>query len=176
MKRKRLNWIDTEREVGEMKDVVGKPVERKIKPVVVGLRARGINTHDSCGGHLNRGGVAPRVSVGGPNLRVLATRHWEQLDKGLLGVEIAREMEEERKRERLKIEPLVREYNETRNVPDDTRLVVRRDALGSDRIESFGVPAFEQSGGLGIGKRIKVKEYQKEMNEFGRFLKKKFLG
>ncbi len=46
-----IAWNEIRRQVDTITDRLGMPVDEEIKEVVVGLRANGINTVSSCGGH-----------------------------------------------------------------------------------------------------------------------------
>jgi hypothetical protein len=54
---------EIEKEVNLLRDKSNKPIDEKIKPLVIGLRYHGIKTTASCQGHYGRGFPYPRVSV-----------------------------------------------------------------------------------------------------------------
>lgn len=51
----------TEREVSRLTDRLGMPIDKKIRPLVIGLRSLGITTQMSCQGHLGWGCPHPWV-------------------------------------------------------------------------------------------------------------------
>lgn len=51
------------KEVERMRDGLGKPVDPKIKDLVIGLRVLGICTTSSCQGHLDRCNPYPSVDI-----------------------------------------------------------------------------------------------------------------
>lgn len=57
------NIEEVRREVEETKDRLGKPVDQKIKELVIGLRVWGIYTEGSCEGHTDRRMPFPWVDV-----------------------------------------------------------------------------------------------------------------
>ena len=57
------NLGEVRREVENMRDAIGQPVEEKIKPLVIGLRRWGIDTDSSCQGHLIHGFRYPWVDI-----------------------------------------------------------------------------------------------------------------
>ncbi len=57
------NLEEVRKEVEKIRDNFGKPVEGKIKPLVIGLRRWGIKTRQSCEGHLSRALSYPWVSI-----------------------------------------------------------------------------------------------------------------
>ncbi len=50
-------------EVDSIKDNCGMPIDSKIKELVIGLRANGITTEQSCEGHKNKGVPYPWVDI-----------------------------------------------------------------------------------------------------------------
>lgn len=60
---KQSNWAKVAAQVDEIKDGLGKPIEPGIKEAVIALSALGINTTQSCEGHLDRGFAGPWVEI-----------------------------------------------------------------------------------------------------------------
>ena len=58
-----MKSIETIKEVEEMKDKLGKRLDSKIKDLVIGLRMLGIETLQSCEGHLDWGNPYPWVMI-----------------------------------------------------------------------------------------------------------------
>lgn len=60
-----MNDLETiKKEVDLLADKLGRPIDEKIKPLVIGLKYHGIKTTASCQGHTDRGYPFPWVKVG----------------------------------------------------------------------------------------------------------------
>ena len=59
-------WEQKSREIDGIKDKLGKGIDGGIKETVIALQLFGINTTQSCEGHLNWGIAAPWVEVAAP--------------------------------------------------------------------------------------------------------------
>jgi hypothetical protein len=61
-----MAWAEAHREVDSLRDGILRPVDPKIKPVVVALRANGLATSSSCQGHVDEWQPFPVVSFNAP--------------------------------------------------------------------------------------------------------------
>src|SRR4051812_12906321 len=60
---KRVQWRETEMELSKVTDKLGTKIETGILPTVVALNILGINTFNSCEGHLDKGLGTPTISI-----------------------------------------------------------------------------------------------------------------
>jgi len=65
---KTRNLEEVRKEVGDLRDACGEPIDEKIKELVIGLRRWGIKTLMSCEGHMGHGCPYPWVDVSWDNL------------------------------------------------------------------------------------------------------------
>lgn len=63
----RKKWNKVKKEMEEAADVLGYEIEKDIMEPVVALNVFGINTNQSCAGHIDRGMSAPWISIKAPD-------------------------------------------------------------------------------------------------------------
>ena len=64
---KEAQWKSIKEKIDLETDAFGYKIEKEIKDTVIGLNALGINTSQSCEGHVDRGRIAPWVDIQAPN-------------------------------------------------------------------------------------------------------------
>lgn len=187
-------WEQKKGEIDGIKDRLGKGLDEGIKETVTSLQVLGINTTQSCEGHLEWGVGAPWVEVAAPEserlsrLEEQAQRTFQEAEaaletEGHITDEIATKFDEahtlrrEVKRinlvEAAKVMPLLETFYQNRqDTPFDGRLTLSFLSHGSSRIESQGA-AFQETASSEI-KQQKLAEYQEEMRVFTSFLKNKY--
>lgn len=185
---KQQEWEQVAEKFAHATDGIGMGIDAGILGTVIALNALGIETSASCEGHLDHGVGAPWIDI-----EVISAyeevRHVAQMfthadaarkQQALPDAEIDVLFEEawrEQKRvkaiyleQRAKLMKYLASFYATRRVPYDQMLVIHpRDTAGRARLESLGAD-FQNSAPLGE-RTQKLKEYQKEMQEFTAFLK-----
>jgi len=151
---KQKAWKRAEARVIQFADKLGKGVDKGIRETVVGLNALGINTSSSCEGHLNWGTGAPYIDIeannkGPAKLKKNVKRNQREIQKVLL---------------------LLDKFYNNHKAPFDRRLTIQAWGWSIGRLESQGVAVLDALPKAAKAK--KLKEYQKEMTSFGKFLKK----
>ncbi len=196
---KQNKWDAIFAEVRQYVDGIGGEMDIGILETVVAFNANGIQTRQSCEGHLDHGVAAPWVDIEStlPDDRLsqlekrkskMADAIWKRFDskKGYKvteaelqemnrlyaeASELRRQIERPTLESLKKIITLLTEFYSNHQVPFDTQLTV----------QSFGQSLRIQSQGAGIqelesdeNKALKLKQYQAEMNAFTAFLKNKY--
>ena len=151
---KQKAWQRAEARVLKFTDKLGKGVDKGIRETVVGLNALGINTSASCEGHLNWGTGAPYVDIEAKNkgrakLKKNVKRNQQEIQKVL---------------------PLLDKFYSRHKASYDRHLTVQAWGWSIGRLESQGTGVLDALSKAAKAK--KLKEYQKEMTAFGKFLKK----
>lgn len=159
-------WADN------VRDRLGMPIDEGIKDTVIFLNAFEINTVASCEGHLDRGTGAPYIDIESKEVSELE-KQLEQVKRNKREREkIIREIERKNLEERQKIMDLLDEFYKNRIVPYDRRLVIQSMERYVSRLQSQG--ANLQGIRTEDIKKEKLLEYQKEMEDFTKFLRDKY--
>ncbi|MFH1129559.1 MAG: hypothetical protein V1686_02380 [Patescibacteria group bacterium] len=155
---------DIERQVDEIADKLGMPIDKEIKDAVVALNVWGIPTSQSCEGHLQEKGASfPWIEVYAPE-----PGGWEE------GGEKEKEWIVENLKHRVKTMELLEEFYKDRETPFDAKLNFSNIGIyGGFRIQSMSVERMPIISD--VEQKEKLLIYQKEMNDFAKFLKNKFL-
>lgn len=188
---KQSNWAKVAAQVDEIKDGLGQPIEPGIKEVVIALSVLGINTTQSCEGHLDRGFAGPWVEISPEETEELKKLRG---DIKILAADVDAKEKSKAPREELeelyhkthkldakedryvlsetkKVFDLLREFYEERNPGFGQMLILRfyrSDArLMCQGTELQGIMSPEE-------KAANLKRYQGEMKSFTEFLKKKY--
>lgn len=191
---KQAFWEQKSKEIDGIKDRLGKGLDEGIKEAVTGLQVLGINTTQSCEGHLEWGIGAPWVEVAAPQSKQLiqleeqAHKTFQEAEavfenEGHFTDEITAKFDEahalrqEVKRlnlvEAAKVMPLLGAFYKNRqDTSFDKRLILSFLSNGRARIESQGA-AFQETAPSEI-KQQKLAEYQEEMRAFTKFLRVKY--
>jgi hypothetical protein len=78
MNDRQLLWQQKLAEVSKLRDEADKGIDEGIKETVAALQLLGLQTIQSCEGHLDRGKqTAPWVDIESPEVRALRSRIWE---------------------------------------------------------------------------------------------------
>ncbi len=183
-------WNETEVRCRLIVDKLGKPIDDGILQSVVALNAFGINTRQSCEGHLDWGIGAPWIDIEATNtnqhnvrLRELAEARIAERAHGALQrlaqskpdeiKQLQQDITQQNLRERQKLVGYLDEFYQNHLAPFDQRLILQSQALGATRLQSQG--ADFQEFAATQDKATKLKSFQVEMRAFGDFLKAKFL-
>lgn len=169
-KEKRLKEI--REKVEQFVDALGMPVDPGIKETVVFLITLGINTVASCEGHIDHG-------TGGPYIDITSEKVLE-LEEKLKGVTQKQErekiVEEIRKaglEEAKKVLKLLNEFYQGRKIEDYSQILILRQVIrGEYRLESIGIE-FQEEIDIET-KKERLQKYQKEIQEFTEFLRRKY--
>ena len=152
--------------VEKITDKLGKKIEDGIKEAVAILNAMDIQTNSSCAGHKGEEGKfgLPYIEIYTPSLK-----GWNE-NKG--NKQLGEQWKQNNLKQREIIQPLFEEFNKTRIVPPDVKLKIRDMGI-------FGGFKIENVGGMTPTQKEEairmIESYQKEMAEFTKFLKEKFL-
>ncbi|MCX6713706.1 MAG: hypothetical protein NTV48_01205 [Candidatus Vogelbacteria bacterium] len=151
-------------------DAIGHPIEGGIKESVVILSAFGLRTSQSCGGHPDEPRSEERAPSRAPWVEIYPKepdqKDWYENE------ELRKEVEAESLDYRAKALNLFDEFYQDKTVPNDVMLGLSPIAYGF-RIQSNGLDSLE---GLADQQRTeKGQLYEKEMEDFTEFLKRKFL-
>jgi hypothetical protein len=187
---KQAQWQQMEQLLHGTKDRLGKGIDEGIFETVVALNVLGINTSQSCEGHIDRGQAAPWVHIQAPGIepleqeyrRMLKAKRQEERTKPRDQLtrlshepdEIQQTRDEILKHnleERKKAMGFLDEFYRERRVPYDRMLITRSIGLGVTRLQSQGAE-FQEIASPDERQR-KLLEYQQEMQAFGAFLKGK---
>jgi len=150
--------------INQLTDKLNEPIDEGIKDAVVMLNAFGLNTSQSCEGHIEKDRIsAPWVEI---YPKEPEKENWQDDE------ELREKVEKEALEQKLKTIKLLNEFYKNRKVDYDTML----------SLDKIGYGFRLQSNGLEILKHLskeeqleKQKLYKKEMEEFSKFLKDKFL-
>lgn len=191
------NWRAMSDYVNTLTDGLGLGIDEGIKEPVVGLNLLGVNTRQSCEGHVDTGhGIAapwidikakPTTEAAGlreASMKLLDDAEKMATEKGYDDVEVAalykehhRLNKESRKQELVeakKAMDLLSEFYAERQVPYDRRLVLDVKGYGGATIHPQG-SNFQELAEPDV-RRQKLVEYQQEMKDFSVFLKAKYIG
>lgn len=156
-------WNSLYEEINQLTDGLGWPVDEGIKECVTALQAYQFPTTASCEGHIegNHGSPHPWINISVPK-----PLDWQDDNK-----------KQEMKTANLKLQEsmikLLEEFYQDRNVPYNARLILDQFGFGEFSLQSLGANVMK------LYEKNMVKEqyqlYQKEMQDFGLWLKNKFL-
>lgn len=202
-KLRETQWQTAADEFIKMMEKYGYPIDEGVFEVVIGLNIFGIKTEMSCEGHLDHGAPSPWIrieeAVKEDDMRM--KRHKEASDKimnfrqGLavkqrslteededtLGQleQVLRDVSLGIKRENLEpvkgLMEMLDEFYQDRPVSYDKRLVLTMNTPIGNFISLINQGYNFQEVASPEVKQQKLAEYQQEMQDFGRFLKAKFL-
>lgn len=168
-------WQKVYQEVERIVDKLGKPVDPGIKESVVALRVLGLETQASCEGHLDRGVKGPWIDVGPEIPQALKDRMREQRKHGgHMDPELENKVGElkiKNLEDQLRLMGLLEEFYNDRNVPLERRLILKFYPYDA-RLISQGAEL--QDLYRPEVQREKLKEFQKEMAAFTKFVKEKY--
>ncbi|MEO5927833.1 MAG: hypothetical protein ABIO72_03875 [Patescibacteria group bacterium] len=165
-KTKRQIWVKARSAVNELGDGLGYRVDPGIRDMLASFHVNGLSTTASCEGHSHRGLSHPWIDVG-----VLAPPDWGHIKEWVKDVRKINVLRKKNFVEAKKVYLLLEEFYRRRTAPPDARLILERMALDY-RLQSAGASMTEF---LLKGERLKkIRVFQKEMNAFGAFLKKRF--
>lgn len=155
---------DVERQVNEIKDAKGEPVDPNIKEAVVAFNLLKFPTHASCEGHLRKEGASfPWVEVYAPE-----PEGWKE------NKEKQKQWTIENLKHRNRMMGVLEEFYKDRETPFDARLSFSNIGIyGGFRIQSTGAEVMPLLSPEEQKEKRKI--YRKEMDDFAKFLKAKFL-
>ena len=154
--------VDIRHEVDQITDKLGEPIDQDVKDTVVALKALGLPTSQSCGGHLDRGGNAPWVEVYPTEPE---TENWQEND------ELRQAVTEESDKIRDTLDSYLQEFYKDRETSDKTRLELSGVAYGY-RVQPVGL---EWADGKKVERsQEELDRYRKEMKDFTQFLANKY--
>lgn len=78
---KEKKWQNATAEINKITDALGKGIDEGVKETVIALNVLGINTTQSCEGHLDWGISAPWVDIGARGMDDVERKLFETLDK-----------------------------------------------------------------------------------------------
>lgn len=160
------------KKANECVDKLDEKIDEGIKESIVMLGAFDINTTASCEGHIDHGIGGPYIDIEAKDVQELNKRLEEISGNKKEEEKIVSDIEKKNLEERKKLMPFLDEFYKDRNVPYSDRLVVQSKARGWSRIESQGVDL--QVIETNDIKKENLSRYQKEMQEFTKFLKDKY--
>lgn len=162
-KKLRLNKL--KKRMDEITDKLGMPIDPEIKEAVVAFNIWKFPTSQSCEGHFHKEGASfPWVEVYTPE-----PKGWEKDEK------IQKEWTVENLRQKKRMTEMLSEFYKDRQTPFDARLsFMNIGAYGAFRVQSIGAEMIELFSKEKQKKKQEI--YRKEMNDFAKFLKDKFLG
>lgn len=165
-------WDETATRVDKAVDGLGLEIDKGIKDAVVGLNVHGINTFQSCEGHLDgRDSMSPYIDIKADGAEDFETQidNSEGSEKDKLMEKLYKLNLEERK----KLLALLGEfYQEKNDTPFDQRLIVVGGGNGWARLENQGADI--QTILSAEDRARQLEAYQLEMKTFTGFLKDKF--
>ena len=188
---RKLAWNSMKQEVIGFKDGLGKGLDVGITDTIVALRCLGINTTQSCEGHLDWATGAPYVDIRGVDTKELEVQAKEAFNNARTEHDanptnqqiysplyekahgLRKEIATKHLAEVKKAFDLIAEFYQNKQTPYDKKLILSPFGDGSARIESQGA-IFQEIAKPEVKKK-KLQEYQEEMNSFTIFLKDKFL-
>jgi hypothetical protein len=141
-------------------------LDNGVRDPVIALHLLGVTTAQSCEGHLDHGTAAPWIILQAKETNELIALERSEPDRYLS--EVQRLNGEEVR----KANELIEAFYGKREVSDDRRLTIH---VLSDNSGILGVAGAAHQTHADAGKRQqKLAEYQSEMTEFSKFLKKKY--
>lgn len=169
-----IAWKKKMAEVNEIADRLGKGVDEKIKESVSAFLIHKFTTSGSCGGHMagegekEHGLPYPWIEIYAPE-----PEGWRKAE-GDKKEQLDQEWRIKNFEQQQKMMGFLEEFYEGRETPFDARLTFdRAGVFGGFRVQSFGA---EMTAILTPGERKqKLALYQKEMEDFTKFLKDKHL-
>ena len=172
---KEQRWKEVENEFSGVTDRLGREIDEGILDTVVALNVLGINTIQSCEGHMDHGTGAPYIDVAAKDTKDLETQLHETFGKEdiretankLIGEITRRNLLEQAKL----LEHLLSFYQH-RQVPYDRRVTIQSFGLGVNRLESQGA-ALQEIVTPEV-KQQRLQRYQEEMREFTKYLKETY--
>lgn len=167
-------WNEGLKQADLIADKLGMPIDEGIKELLIGLWVQQIPTNSSCAGHEDRG-VFPYIHIGlTPPLDDI-----KKIDKPMAIHEIFKQfpyLDKARKKNlkiHLKLLDLLSEYYKDHYVNEDERIILTAHGVyGVHRVVNQGV--LVQHVFTNAQKKEKLKKYQAEMQNFGKFLKVKY--
>src|SRR3989344_890854 len=186
---KRKKWGLLAKKFSGTGDKLGKGIDKKILETVVALNALGINTDQSCEGHLKWGTCSPWVDIKATNTEKLEAetlKSWEDADmaaKSGICRETTDKLFGQYHQMRIKLKtrnlstpiklwPHLLEFYKRRNPEFGTRLTLSFYGNCVGRLQSQGAE-FQET--LPIKRRKEnLLKFQKEMKEFTDYLKEKY--
>jgi hypothetical protein len=192
---KQIKWDLLVKKYSQVGDALGKGIDSGILETVVALNALGINTRQSCEGHMKYGVASPWVDVENSDQKKIKLG----LDEAEKVYRMAEELEKTKGIRDPEVRKLYDKYHDIRNkvviinlrvvkklmgllegfycerfVAFDRGLYIRTFGDGGGRLSSKGeVIQAVRSRGL---KLIKLREYQEEMKDFTQFLRDRYFG
>lgn len=169
---KEIAWEKKMTEVNEITDSLGKGVDEKIKESVTAFLIHGFTTSGSCEGHIHEGG-GEKHGLPYPWVEVYAPEPegWREAE-GDRKEQLEQEWRIKNFEQQRKMMGFLEEFYRDRETPFDARLTFDRiGTFGGFRVQSFGaritaiLTPEEQKQKLAL--------YQKEMEDFTKFLKDK---
>ncbi|MDX1608401.1 MAG: hypothetical protein R3251_04285 [Candidatus Spechtbacterales bacterium] len=170
---KEIAWKKNLTHVEQITDKLGKGIDENIKEPVAAFLVHGFTTFGSCEGHIAEEGEEqwgfsyPWIEVYAPE-----PEGWKEAE-GEEKEQLDNEWKAENLEQQSKMLDFLEEFYSGRETPFDARLIFESiGAFGGFRVQSFGaeiteiLPPEERSE--------KLKLYQKEMKDFGEFLKSKY--
>jgi len=156
---------DARKEVEKIGDKLGMPIDEGIKETVAILMAMGLPTTSSCAGHKGEEG-----KFGLPYVQIF-TEEPEGWRADPSNKELGELWRQSNLKQRKIVQPLLDEFNKSRQVPSDIKLYMSDMGFEAFRIENTG--GIEPNS---IDEAIKIVEaYQHEMDSFTKFLVDKYL-
>ncbi len=188
---KHKKWEALTKKFSKIGDKLGNGIDKGIIDTVIVLNALGINTDQSCEGHVKWGTCSPWVDIRATNTKRLEDetwKCWEEADNAVkagLPREITDKLFNQYHQMRIKLKtknlsvakklwPYLMEFYNSRNPEFGTRLVVSFYGNGIGRLESQGA-CFQEILPLKI-RKVNLLKCQNEMEEFSGYLKRKFFG
>jgi len=187
-------WNDKRKEVDRIVDGLGLGIDEGIKETVTALRVYGLNTQQSCEGHM-RGEGRRIASLPWITICVPEPKGWEKAKDKIIKQkkgEIVEDPEQQKKTEEFvgkaevewrvknfeqykKAMDLLEDFYRQRETPFEARLTFSLfGSFGAFRIQNLGFPTVPLLSQEEQFKKLEL--YRKEMNDFAEFLKNKHLG
>jgi len=166
-------WLKIKEKVKDIKDFLGKPIDKKIEKTVIILNYLGINTSSSCEGHLSHGTFAPYIDIESYKAQKLEDKlkkykfestEWKKIEKKIRHLNLI---------EQQKIIYYLKKFYQKKKGDYYCQLIIRPWGHSIARLESLGsslqecLPRKERKENL--------LKFQKEMARFTRFLEDNFL-
>jgi len=170
---KEIAWEEKLADVDKIVDRLGKGVDEKIKESVAAFLVHEFTTNDSCEGHIVEEGEEQH-GLPYPWIEVYAPEPEEWIKtEGEKKKELEREWTVKNLEQQRKMMGFLEEFYKGRKTPFDARLVFDKvGVFGGFRVQSFSA---EMTAILTLEERKqKLALYQKEMNDFTKFLKDKY--
>jgi len=160
---------DIEKQVDEIRDALGKPIDLGIKKAVIALNLWEFSTSQSCEGH---SGESPKEEGESKtpwiDIEALEPKDWKE------NKEVQEKWREENLKKQVKMINFLDEFYKNREVPFDVKLQLDpRGIYGGFLLQSQGAETISVL--LKEEQERRRELYRKEMNNFADFLKDKFL-